>query len=153
MEDKKIMTEEERTAALRESLLEEIPDDVKEKIANVCSDVALCKILAENGIDLEKLEKKIADAGFDANKLGLQLPDSELDGVSGGFYDSKLEGEVKCDCGNDNRDEFSKQLWVSWISTKRFFRCKKCNRYIVIYGKRAWGCVDDNGYAQEMRDL
>ena len=53
----------DKMADLKKSLADMIGEDVMKKLENVYSDVEVCKILAENGIDLEKVEKRIADAG------------------------------------------------------------------------------------------
>jgi hypothetical protein len=149
MTDNKRIIEDEKSKALRASILGDIPEEVRKKIANVCSDVELCKILADNGIDVEKLEKKIADAGIDIRNDGLQLPDSELDHVAGGFQESMYEGDLTCDCGNSNSDDFSKQCWASWFSSRRYYRCKKCNRYIIIYGPRKLCVTDEEEMKQD----
>ena len=147
-ENKKII-EDEKSKALRASILKDIPEEVRKKIANVYSDVELCKILADNGIGVEKLEKKIADAGIDIRNDGLQLSDSELDHVAGGFQDSMYEGDITCDCGNSNSDDFSKQCWASWFSSRRYYRRKKCNRYLIVYGPRSLGVTDKEGMKED----
>ena len=82
---------------------------------------------------IEKIEKKIANAGFDQIKIGLQeVSDDALDKVAGGWkcYDA----EVRCRCGNGNRDDFSYQFWASSLygpRTKKY-RCKKCNSYMKV---------------------
>ena len=113
-----------------------IPSEVKEKLETAKSDVEVCKILAENGIDVEKVEQKIKDAGFNLNKICLQeVRDEELEKIAGGFeFDQAL---VSCRCGNDNRDDFSWQFIASRLSTyprpRDIFRCKKCNTYVYVY--------------------
>ena len=43
---------------IHEELDSLIPSEVKEKLKNVKGDVEFCKILADNGIDVEKVEKR-----------------------------------------------------------------------------------------------
>ena len=60
-----------------------IPPDVKEKLRTARGNVEACRILAENGINVETIEKKIADAGFDQIKIGLQeVPDDALEKIA-----------------------------------------------------------------------
>ncbi len=122
--------------ALKEEIRGMIPPEVQEKINAAAGDVAVCKILAENGIDVEKVEKKLKDAGFNLNKICLQeVPDDALANVSGGFKDN--QSFVSCKCGNDDRDEFSWQWFASNLSVnirpRRIYRCKKCNTYVYVY--------------------
>jgi len=122
--------------ALKEEIRGMIPPEVQEKINAAAGDVAVCKILAENGIDVEKVEKKIKDAGFNLNKICLQeVRDEELEKIAGGFEHN--QALVSCTCGNDNRDDFSWQFFASRFSTyprpRDIFRCKKCNTYVYVY--------------------
>lgn len=135
MADVKKMTKEE-FEKFRESLLAELPEDVKEKISGIYSDVQLCKVLADSGIDLDAIEKKIENAGFNTRKIGVQLPDAELEGIAGGFYDDDYEDDVVCDhCDNQERKEFSKQIFASMFSKYgKFYRCRKCGYYTCIIG-------------------
>ena len=67
-------------AELREEFKKMIPAEVQEKASVAVGDEAVRKILAENGIDVEKIDKKIARAGFGQAKIGLQeLPDEALE--------------------------------------------------------------------------
>ena len=69
-------------AELREEFKKMIPAEVQEKASVAVGDEAVRKILAENGIDVEKIDKKIARAGFGQAKIGLQeLPDEALDKI------------------------------------------------------------------------
>ena len=126
---------EEKLDQLRVELLSSLSDDVKAKLDTAISDVQACQILADSGFDLEKFEKKIEDAGVDMKKIGLQLPDENLDAVSGGFNDGFLEGELVCACGASARDDFSRQFWLGMTRNGRYYRCKKCNRFLAISGK------------------
>ena len=122
---------------LQQDLKEMIPEEVQEKLKTVTGNVAVCKTLAENGIDVEKIEKKISAAGFDQIKIGLQeLSTDELDMVTGGYYGDRVN-EFVCRCGNRNKDEMSWQFWSSMIQElvgsyyRRIWRCKKCGTYIT----------------------
>ena len=110
-----------------------IPSEVKEKLETAKSDVEVCRILAENGIDVEKIEKKIKDAGFNLNKIGLQeLPDEALDKIAGGFETGGVE--IKCPCGVHDRSCFSYQVIDTLMSTDivdSVYRCKNCGMYIT----------------------
>jgi hypothetical protein len=131
----------EAEISLRKELTEKLPADVLKQLEGAYSDAECCKILAENGVDLDEIEKTIADHGFDMHKLGLQLPETELEGVSGGFKDSDYDGDVKCPwCGTSSRKDFSRQQWRSLFSTmKSYYRCEKCNLYFGIdKSKQIW---------------
>ena len=122
-----------RLADLKEELLKDIPAQLKDKLALAHSDVEVCKLLAEGGVDVEKIEKRIKEAGFDLNKIGLQIPDSELSEITGGFASDDYDLDVACICGNNNRDDFSYQFFVSvFKSDYDWYRCKKCNMYMGI---------------------
>ena len=123
--------------ALQHDLDEMIPAELREKLRNAKGDVGVSKMLAENGIDVEKIEKKISAAGFDQIKIGLQeLSTDELDMVTGGYYGDRVN-EFVCRCGNRNKDEMSWQFWSSMIQElvgsyyRRTWRCKKCGTYIT----------------------
>ena len=118
---------------LRQELQGALPLKVQEKLKSAKSDMETCRILADNGIDVEKIEKKIANAGFDQIKIGLQeVSDDALTNVAGGW--KTYDAEVRCRCGNGDRDEFSYQFWASSLygpRTKKY-RCKKCNSYMKV---------------------
>ena len=119
---------------VNDELRELLPDDVQKQLENARGDVDFCKILANNGIDVEMVEKKIKDAGFDVNKICLQVPDEGLEKVAGGFeLNQQL---IRCRCGNEDRDEFSWQFFASRFhasaSLYDIYRCKLCNTYIKI---------------------
>ena len=143
MEETKIINNEELEkvgggmasayGALKKKIRGMIPPEVQEKINAAAGDVAVCKILAENGIDVEKVEKKIKDAGFNLNKIGLQeLPDDALDKIAGGF---ETDGtEIRCSCGVSDRSCFSYQIIDTLMSTDKIeavYRCKNCGMYIT----------------------
>ena len=120
---------------LKQDVLAMIPEDLKDKLNLAKSDMEACKILAEHGVDLAKIEKKIADAGFNQLKIGLQLKDDSLADINGGFKEDNRY-DVVCECGNGNEDDFSRQFWASLVSNRfrSIYRCKKCNNYIgVLY--------------------
>ena len=123
-------------AELRAEFKKMIPAEVQEKVSAAVGDEAIRKILAENGVDVEQIEKKIAGSRFAQAKIGLQeLPDESLDKIAGGSASSKTD--FACECGNDNRDDFSIQFWRSAFSTifdseyDLVYRCKKCNTYVA----------------------
>ena len=60
-----------RYLALKEELLTALSLNVKEQLSKAVSDVQVCKILADNNIDLSEFEKKIEDAGFNMKRIGL----------------------------------------------------------------------------------
>ena len=126
---------EEKMDQLRVELLSGLDDDVIAKLDKAVSDVQVCQILADSGYDLEAFEKKVEDAGVDMKKIGLQLPDEDLEAVSGGFDDGMLGRELVCSCGARERNEFSRQYWMGFTRKGRFYRCKKCNRFYHILSK------------------
>ena len=86
----------EAEISLRKELIVRLPDDVMKKIEGAYSDAECCRILAENGVNLDEIEKTIADHGFDMHKIGLQVPENELENVAGGFKDSDYFEDVAC---------------------------------------------------------
>ena len=121
-------------AELREEVKKMIPAEVQEKASVAVGDEAVRKILAENGIDVERIEKKIARAGFGQAKIGLQeLPDEALDKIAGGF--EVAGAEVKCPCGTVDRSCFSYQVIDTLMSTDivdSVYRCNNCGMYITV---------------------
>lgn len=120
-------------AELREEFKKMIPAEVQEKASVAVGDEAVRKILAENGIDVEKIEKKIARTGFGQAKISLQeLPDEALDKIAGGFETDGVE--IKCPCGVHDRSCFSYQVIDTLMSTDivdSVYRCKNCGMYIT----------------------
>ena len=136
--------ESEKLTALRESLLADLSNEVIEKLDKVYTDAGVCQVLADAGVDLEGMEKKIEAAGLNMKRVGLQLSDDNLAEVSGGFHDDLYEGNVWCcNCGATERDDFSKQFWKSMFTPCRVYRCKKCNSVLAIY-KKSTVIVYDN---------
>ncbi len=123
---------QEKYLTLKNELLAEVPESVKRQLADAKGDVAVCKVLADNGIDLAAIEKKIENAGFNTKRIGLQLPDDDLKGIAGGF---EIEGrQFSCsECGASDRRDFSFQFWESLLTpgVHQMYRCKKCNTYWV----------------------
>ena len=126
-------------AALQKDVGEMIPPEVREKLrASRGSNVKTCKILAENGIDVEKIENKMKDSGLiKLNKIGLELPDEALDKIAGGSAGAKER--IVCRCGNADRNKMSLQLFDSFLATLDYgcdydiaYRCELCDTYILI---------------------
>ncbi len=107
-------------------------DEIREKLKNAFSDKAACKILADNGVNVEALEKKAEDFGIPVKKLSLS--ENLLDKVAGGFSDENYGYDISCPCGNSGRDQFSRQFWATLFTTntKAIYRCKNCSRYFRI---------------------
>ena len=120
----------ELRAALRKDILTLIPENVRGKLADVKSDVEACKLLAENGVDLDAIEKKIKDAYAKMKINVLELSDTELDTIVGGFDNDKYD-DIHCwKCGASERDDFSYQFWASsFLAEGRIYRCRKCDLY------------------------
>lgn len=121
---------------VRESLLTEISDELREKLTLAVTDKQACKILADSGINVEDLERRVEELGIPVKQLSLS--EDLLDKVVGGFQDSDYNFDVRCVCGNANRDEFSRQFWSSLFNSKAksIYRCKKCGQYLVIRDSR-----------------
>ena len=125
-------------AALQKDVGEMIPPEVREKLrASRGSNVKTCKILAENGIDVEKIENKMKDSGLiKLNKIGLELPDEALDKIAGGSANANTT--IVCRCGNADRNKMSLQVFDSMLSCWDnecdygiAYRCELCNTYIL----------------------
>ena len=58
------MNNEKYTHLLKE-VRDMLPEEVLEKLKGVVSDVEFCKILADNGIDVEAIEAKVKNSGVD----------------------------------------------------------------------------------------
>ena len=119
--------------ALREEVNGMIPAEVQEKLNAANGKAEAYRILTENGIDVERIKKKMADAGLDEVKIGLQeLPDEALDKIAGGFESDGVE--IRCPCGTYNSSCFSYQIIDTWMSTDivaAVYRCKNCGMYIT----------------------
>ena len=126
-------------AALQKDVREMIPPEVREKLrASRGSNVKTCKILAENGIDVEKIENKMKDSGLiKLNKIGLELPDEALDKIAGGSAGARER--IVCRCGNADLNKMSFQIFDSFLANLDYecdydmsYRCELCDTYILI---------------------
>ena len=126
-------------AALQNDVGEMIPPEVREKLrASRGSNVKTCKILAENGIDVEKIENKMKDSGLiKLNKIGLELPDEALDKIAGGSAGARER--IVCRCGNADLNKMSFQIFYSFLANLDYdcdydmsYRCELCDTYILI---------------------
>ena len=126
--------------ALKQDLNEMIPAEVREKLKKPRGDVGVSRILAENGIDVEKIEKRIEDAGFELKKIGFQeVADEALANVAGGSAQAGVK--IKCKCGNCDRHKMSFQILASIAEgldrynggANSVYRCELCNTYIFVY--------------------
>ena len=116
-----------------------IPDEVKTKLESAHTDVEVCKLLSENDIDLEAIEKTKNDHGFDPKKISY-MDDKELDTITGGFVETEhadghpVTWNIACAvCRNENRNDFSEQFWTALFSKgiSSYYRCKICNTLYV----------------------
>ncbi len=114
--------------------------DVKEKLSKANTDVEVCKILSDNGIDVEKIEKEIKRLVPNFNKDYLALNDGDLAKISGGFKNKFSETDVHCTCGASNRKQFSYQFFASNFHDDDevfdIYRCKECGNKILITNGR-----------------
>ena len=126
-------------AALQKDVGEMIPPEVREKLrASRGSNVKTCKILAENGIDVEKIENKMKDSGLiKLNKIGLELPDEALDKIAGGSAGARER--IVCRCGNADLNKMSFQIFDSFLANLDYecdydmsYRCELCDTYILV---------------------
>ena len=121
--------------ALQHDLDEMIPAEVREKLKNAKGDVGVSKMLAENGIDVEKIEKRIEDAGLPVKKIGFQeVADEALANIAGG---SARGVAIKCKCGNCDTEKMSFQIFESAISYTHCgcytYRCEICGTYLDVF--------------------
>ena len=126
-------------AALQKDVGEMIPPEVREKLrASRGSNVKTCKILAENGIDVEKIENKMKDSGLiKLNNIGLELPDEALDKIAGGSVGARER--IVCRCGNADLNKMSFQIFDSFLANLDYecdydmsYRCELCDTYILV---------------------
>ena len=119
-----------RRKALYEDIMSLLPENVKVNLTETKSNVEVCKLLAENGVDLELIEDKIKEAYAKMKVNVLELKDTELETVVAGF-DNEKYGDIHCwKCGTSDRDDFSYQFWASnFIAEGRIYRCKICDLY------------------------
>lgn len=131
--------------ALREDLRTMIPAEVQAKLSVAKSDEDTRRILAENGIDVEAIERKIRTAGIDQAKLSQQeLSDDALANIAGGSAEE--EAPFVCRCGNSNRSKMTWQYWnyvfaslSSDADYEYVYQCDVCHTYIC---RRKDGGID-----------
>ena len=121
--------------AMQHDLDEMIPAEVREKLKNAKGDVGVSKMLAENGIDVEKIEKRIEGAGLHVKKIGFQkVADEALANIAGG---SARGVAIKCKCGNCDTEKMSFQIFESAISYTHCgcytYRCEICGTYLDVF--------------------
>ena len=126
--------------ALKQDLNEMIPAEVREKLKKPRGDVEVSRILAENGIDVEMIEKRIEDAGLPVKKIGFQkVADEALANIAGGSAQAGVK--IKCKCGNCDRNKMSFQIFASiaegldryYGGANSVYRCELCDTYIYVY--------------------
>lgn len=100
---------------MRAVLEEDLPVAVCDELGRTKSDVEFCRLLAENGIDVQKLQRKI--------------PDEVLSRIGGG--NENLSGTKICcpNCENSDSGEISVQVLSSAFSNNSKYRCCKCGCY------------------------
>lgn len=112
------------------------PEAVRIELANAKSDMEAMRILAANGVDLEAIQKKIADAGFGQMNTSLEkLSENALASASGGFFPINTSTDVICRCGARNKDDFTLQAFLALTSATKYaliYRCKKCGQLIGL---------------------
>lgn len=82
------------------------------------TDVEACKILADKGIDVEKLQK--------------ELPDEFLSQIGGAYVDW-CGVEIHCPtCGNADKNELSFQVIATLYAFKTIYRCRKCGNLLSV---------------------
>ena len=103
---------------LRAELEEKMPIGLSRKLADANDDVEICKLLAEHGVNVEKLQRKI--------------PDEILDQIGGG-YDNIFGTEIYCPhCDNKESSEISTQILSSIFSQSSKYRCRKCGGFFKL---------------------
>ena len=121
---------------LKQDVRAMIPEAVKGKLRIAASDSEAFRILADNGVDLEAINKKIADAGFGQDEAGLQeLSEDVLANAAGGFFPINTNVDVVCTCGARNRDDFTVQAFLALTGTSKYmfiYRCNKCGQLIGL---------------------
>ncbi len=102
---------------IRKILEQNISPELAEKLKTAKNDVEFCKMLSDNGIDVEKLQR--------------QLPDDFLNNVAGGYRN--YGQNVYCpNCSNGEESQISYQFFSSLWQFKDRYRCRKCNSYFQI---------------------
>lgn len=133
-----IMNNEKYTELLKE-VRAMLPAEVLEKLKGVASDVEFCKILADNGIDVEEIEKKVKNSGVDFSESTVVLDNDELSNINGGWYEWVSDHNVLYECPhchNGDRERNSRQFWAT-LSANFFspsqavviYRCRNCGQF------------------------
>ena len=92
-----------------------ISDELREKLKTCKSDVEACKMLADNGVDVEEFQKS--------------LPDEVLNKVGGGYKDI-IGDTVYCPwCKESEYDSISYQCIASLFSNIDTYRCRTCGKF------------------------
>ena len=92
-----------------------ISDELREKLKTCKSDVETCKMLADNGIDVEEFQKSLSD--------------DVLKKVGGGYTDI-IGDTVYCPWCNESRSEnISYQCITSIINKTDTYRCRTCKKF------------------------
>ena len=132
-----IMNNEKYTELLKE-VRAMLPAEVLEKLKGVVSDVEFCKILADNGIDVEEIEKKVKNSGVDFSESTVVLDNDELSNINGGWYEWVSDHNVLYECPhchNGDRERNSRQFWASlganFLSSQAvvIYRCRNCGHF------------------------
>ena len=66
---------------IREETLAKLTLEARKKLEELPSDMEVCRFLAENGVDVEEVERRIKAAGVDLNRIGLQLPGDDFSNI------------------------------------------------------------------------
>ena len=120
--------------SVRQDIRGMIPADVQEKIRGLKDKEEVSRILAENGIDVKKIEKKFT-SGLDQFKTSIhQLSDDALNKVSGGVI---TRDQIKCLCGA-GYDDLSLKIFHSFLGAISYdpctvYKCDKCGIILEVY--------------------
>ena len=100
---------------LRAILEENIPANLRDGLARAEGDEEFLRMLAENGIEVQKLKRRI--------------PDDAIDRIAGGLKDT--EDTVICcpNCENSESDKISLQIFTSIVSGSCQYQCQKCGNF------------------------
>ena len=106
-----------RTENLRTILEHNLSAEATENLRTIKNEDEFRKVLADNGIQAEKLQRK--------------LPDDLMGTVSGGY---DFEGnDVHCPCcGNEEYDHISFQFFTSFKYFADTYQCDLCKTYFQI---------------------
>jgi predicted RNA-binding Zn-ribbon protein involved in translation (DUF1610 family) len=110
--------------------MQKLPNELLDKLQDARSDMEACKMLADNGVNVEEFEKSVSN--------------EELNKIAGGWQ--CFGYEFKCpNCGEADRDNISRQFWASmFMDSATKYRCRTCNHYFKI---STYGTVSDLGPA------